>query len=351
MDTKISIIIPVYNVEKFLKECLDSILHQTFQDYEIICIDDGSSDRSLDILQEYKRKDNRFVIIRQKHFGAGAARNLGIKYAKSKYLQFLDADDCFEPTFLEEMYRHAEKFNADITVCSARKINSDGITIETNNPLWPLNLDKVPLERVFNRKNYPEDIFGLFCVVPWNKLYRKNLIVDNAHSFYSKPIGIASFNSIRKFFPEIRDGAILYSSKIMDFDFPIDEFYYEMKKLDYNEIIKNEKRIDDFDIKIISNCTSDLFSKIDFESEKNRRLLNFYDWHEKLKNSNSLDINLEKGEIPFCYPYLAKFENDANTLVKKIESQGITIYRYWEKLPDSFLENIFQKQLVAIPLC
>lgn len=179
----------------------------------------------------------------------------------------------------------------------------------------------------------------------------KNLIVDNAHSFYSKPLGIASFNSIRKFFPEIRDGAILYSSKIMDFDFPIDEFYYEMKKLDYNEIIKNEKRIDDFDIKIISNCTSDLFSKIDFESEKNRRLLNFYDWHEKLKNSNSLDINLEKGEIPFCYPYLAKFENDANTLVKKIESQGITIYRYWEKLPDSFLENIFQKQLVAIPLC
>ena len=183
MDTKISIIIPVYNVEKFLSECLDSILYQTFQNFEIICVDDGSYDNSLNILHKYKSKDNRFIILKQKHSGAGAARNLGIKYAKSKYLQFLDADDCFEPTFLEEMYRHAEKFNADITVCSARKINSDGITIETNNPLWPLNLDKVPLERVFNRKNYPEDIFGLFCVVPWNKLYRKNLIVDNNLEF------------------------------------------------------------------------------------------------------------------------------------------------------------------------
>lgn len=179
----------------------------------------------------------------------------------------------------------------------------------------------------------------------------KNLIVDNAHSFYSKPLGIASFNSIRKFFPKLRDGAVLYSSKIFDSDFKTDEFDYEIKELDYNEIIKNEKRIDNSDIKIISNCTAGFLGEIDLEKEKQKRLSNFYGWHEKLKNSNSLDINLKTGEIPFCYPYLAKFENDANTLVKKIESQGITIYRYWEKLPDSFLENIFQKQLVAIPLC
>ena len=98
---KISVIIPVYNVEKYLRECLESILNQTFQDFEIICVDDGSTDRSLDILQEYKRKDDRFVILQQRHAGAGAARNHGLKLAEGKYIQFLDSDDYFEPTLLE----------------------------------------------------------------------------------------------------------------------------------------------------------------------------------------------------------------------------------------------------------
>ena len=76
---KISVVIPVYNVEKYLRECLESILNQTFQDFEIICVDDGSTDRSLDILQEYKRKDDRFVILQQHNMGAGAARNQGLR--------------------------------------------------------------------------------------------------------------------------------------------------------------------------------------------------------------------------------------------------------------------------------
>ena len=178
----------------------------------------------------------------------------------------------------------------------------------------------------------------------------KNLIVDNAHSFYSKPLGIASFNSVRKFFPKLRDGAVLYSSKVFDSYFKTDEFDYEMKELDYNEIIKNEKRIDNSDIKIISNCTANLFDEIDLEKEKQKKLSNFYGWHEQLKNSNSLKINLRKDEVPFCYPYLAKTENDADTLVKELENKGIMIYRYWENLPESFSESIFQKQLVAIPI-
>ena len=120
---QISIIIPVYNVEKYLRECLNSILNQTFQDFEIICVDDGSTDKSLEILQEYKRKDDRFVILQQRHSGAGSARNNGIRLAAGKYIQFLDSDDYFEPTLLEEMFDHAEKFDADLTVCSSRKVD------------------------------------------------------------------------------------------------------------------------------------------------------------------------------------------------------------------------------------
>lgn len=184
---EISIIIPVYNVEKYLKKCLDSILEQTFQDFEIICVDDGSTDKSLKILQDYKKRDDRFVILQQRHSGAGAARNHGIKLAEGKYIQLLDADDYFEPTLLEELYNHAEKYNADLVVCSARKVDSSENITESGNPLWPINIDKVPLEQPFCWKDFPEDIFNLFCVIPWNKLYLKKLITDNNLFFQNIP--------------------------------------------------------------------------------------------------------------------------------------------------------------------
>ncbi len=97
LNAGISIIIPVCNVEKYLRECLDSVLAQTFQNFEIICIDDGSTDDSLKILNEYKSKDDRFIILQQEHVGAGAARNYALNFARGKYIQFLDSDDYFEP--------------------------------------------------------------------------------------------------------------------------------------------------------------------------------------------------------------------------------------------------------------
>lgn len=183
MQPKISVIIPVYNVEKYLPECLESILNQTFQDFEIICVDDGSTDRSLDILQEYKRKDDRFVILQQRHAGAGIARNHGLKLAEGKYIQFLDSDDYFEPTLLEEMYNHAEKFGADLTVCSSRKVDDNGNITESQNPNSPINLDKTPLEKPFSWQDFKNDILGLFNVPSWNKLYLKNLILSNNLQF------------------------------------------------------------------------------------------------------------------------------------------------------------------------
>ena len=180
---KISIIIPVYNVEKYLRECLDSILAQTFQDFEIICVDDGSTDKSLEILQEYKRKDDRFVILQQRHSGAGSARNNGIRLAEGKYIQFLDSDDYFEPTLLEEMYNRAEKFNADLTVCSSRKVDDEGNITETGSPNFPINIDKVPREQVFNRQDFKDEIFCLLIPVVWNKLIKKSFLKENNLEF------------------------------------------------------------------------------------------------------------------------------------------------------------------------
>ena len=100
---KVSVIIPVFNVEKYLKECIESISNQSLEDIEIICIDDGSSDDSLNILNEYANKDSRFKILHQDNLGPGAARNYGVNESSSPWICFLDADDWWELTFLEEM--------------------------------------------------------------------------------------------------------------------------------------------------------------------------------------------------------------------------------------------------------
>lgn len=178
-DILISIIVPVYNVEKYLKKCIDSILNQTFQNFEIIFVDDGSTDNSLKILEEYKEKISKIVILHQKNQGAGSARNAGIEVAKGKYLQFLDSDDFFERTMLEELYDHAEKYNADLTVCSSKNIDENNNIISDNNPLFPINIEKIPFNIPFSWQDYPEEIFSMFAVIPWNKLYLRDLIIKN----------------------------------------------------------------------------------------------------------------------------------------------------------------------------
>ena len=189
---KISVIIPVYNVEKYLRECLDSLINQSFMDFEVICIDDGSTDKSYKILEEYSQKDSRIKVLKQEHNGAGAARNLGIEIAKGKYIQFLDSDDYFEPDMLEELYNTAEEFGADMAVCSARKVDEAGNIVESGNPHSPIKLEICPINKPFSKKDFPKDIFSLFSSAPWNKLYLKSLIVDNNLKFQN----ISSCNDI-----------------------------------------------------------------------------------------------------------------------------------------------------------
>ena len=113
-EVKISIIIPVYNVEKYLHECLDSIINQTFKDLEIICVDDGSTDKSSEILEEYEQKDKRFTVISQPNKGVSAARNRGMQQAKGKYIMFVDSDDYIASNACELIYNSAEEKRCDI---------------------------------------------------------------------------------------------------------------------------------------------------------------------------------------------------------------------------------------------
>jgi len=176
----------------------------------------------------------------------------------------------------------------------------------------------------------------------------KNLIVDNAHSFYSKPCGLASFSSLRKFFQAnygIKEGAYLYANKILNNDFKIAE-NYKIAEYNFENIVKNENKIDEEDIKLISETTENLMNNINFEEEKQKRLSNFYKYHKLYSNKNELKINLQKDEIPFVYPLLTKDEQ----LGYELEKQGLMIFRYWNGIPKHFEEYEFFKYLIPIPI-
>ena len=113
---KVSVIITIYNGEVYLRQCLDSVCSQTLKDIEIICVDDGSTDSSWDILESYRAKDNRFKLYRQQNLYAGTARNNGKAHAEGKYLVFWDCDDFFDPEALEILFNLSEETDSDICV-------------------------------------------------------------------------------------------------------------------------------------------------------------------------------------------------------------------------------------------
>ena len=121
----ISVIIPIFNCDKYLHKCIDSVLKQTYSNLEIILIDDGSSDRSGQICDEYKKIDHRVRVFHQKNKGVSASRNLGLCKAKGTYITFVDSDDCIENSYIEELYSVLRKHNADYVTCGYKRIYSD----------------------------------------------------------------------------------------------------------------------------------------------------------------------------------------------------------------------------------
>lgn len=126
MEVKISVIIPVYNVEEYLARCLDSVTKQTLKDIEIICINDGSVDKSASIAEQYAKKDKRISLINQENKGLSAARNAGMRVARGKYISFVDSDDWIDLDFLEKLYNAAESCGADAACSEIRRPHVSG---------------------------------------------------------------------------------------------------------------------------------------------------------------------------------------------------------------------------------
>lgn len=173
---KISVIIPVYNCERYLEQTLSSVVNQSLGDLEIICIDDNSSDKSLKIINSYKSRDNRInVIALNSNCGAGAARNVGLAAAKGEYLVFFDADDCMEPDMLLKMYNAASCAKADIAICCFYIFDSS-VNVKRK-PVF--NHSSLGAKRIFSRSDIPGYIFALFGNNVWNRIYRREFIMRN----------------------------------------------------------------------------------------------------------------------------------------------------------------------------
>ncbi|WP_052331736.1 glycosyltransferase family 2 protein [Methanobrevibacter oralis] len=172
---KVSVVVPVYNVEKYLEECLDSIVNQTLEDIEIICVNDGSTDNSLDILNRYAKHDKRITIISQENKGHAVATNKGIELTSGEYLYLMDSDDIIELNTLKETYEYAKEKDADFVIFQSINFDqSSGKYYKSDFYSMDIVADIIG-DSVVNYKDLGIFIFRI-SVTPWSKLYNNNFI-------------------------------------------------------------------------------------------------------------------------------------------------------------------------------
>lgn len=226
-EIKVSVIIPVYNADKYLIECLDSIINQRLRDIEIICINDGSTDNSPLILEDYQKKDSRIIIISQNNQGISAARNAGLEIAKGSYIYFIDSDDFISDDYLEKMYKKAIEKNADII------INDNIMKFYGNNinKLIPEIKNKFPDGEYIVDSDFIKQRYSNPTV--WSKLYKRENIINNNIKF---PLGLISEDAyfFYTLFPFIKT-AIQYN---------IGNYYYRLRK---NSLTHQKKKLYCFD--------------------------------------------------------------------------------------------------------
>lgn len=175
----VSIIVPIYNVEKYLPKCIESIINQTLTNIEIILVNDGSTDSSGKIADEYAKKDERIIVIHKENRGQGSARNVGIDIAKGEYIGFVDSDDWIDEEMYEKLYTNAKEYNSDVCVCN-RNVYDEYSNIITSINVQQELIDNVNgnlLDYVVNKLLFKH------TVVVYNKIYKTNIIKNESIRF------------------------------------------------------------------------------------------------------------------------------------------------------------------------
>lgn len=167
-NDKVSIIIPIYNVEKYIEQCLNSIIKQKYTNIEIILVDDGSQDNSGKMCDSYAKKDNRIMVIHKENGGVSSARNIGIQKANGKYITFVDSDDYIAENYIEELYNEIKTKDADISICGTIDVDEEGKYINKSIGYENIINSSEALKELLNEKYYKS--------VVWAKMYKKNII-------------------------------------------------------------------------------------------------------------------------------------------------------------------------------
>ena len=171
MKPLISVIIPIYNVEEYLVRCVNSVLNQTYQNLEIILVDDGSPDNSPRMCDEFAKKDSRIKVIHKKNGGLSSARNAGLDIATGEYVAFLDSDDYIHPQMYEKLLTSLQANTADMVICGVHYVNEDGTDFDKVEPC-PIKNEVLTQDEVFAKLSKPA---GFYYVTTWNKLYKKSI--------------------------------------------------------------------------------------------------------------------------------------------------------------------------------
>lgn len=304
---KISVIVPVFNVEDYLKECLDSIINQTLNDLEIICVNDGSTDNSLGILEDYAKMDTRIQIISQENKGQSAARNNGLQFATGDYIYFCDSDDYLDLNALDELYSIAEEKSADLVLFKLKNFDNKTKKKFTTDYFEMNHLNHL-IGKVFSYNDLG-DVFK-FNVTVYSKLFKRDLISnakflegvifeDNLFAmeylFKAKRI---YYHGNYLYYRRVRDNSTisLNSKKHVDVIYVYDKIFEKLKELNLHEKYNHE--LFNFQVRDIFNryIGVQLKYKEYFFQEIKKDFNQFVDDCE-----NSLDFNLIKPKNEFIY--------------------------------------------------
>ena len=292
---KISVIVPVYNCEEFLDETFDCILNQTFNDFEAIFVDDGSTDDSLKILEGYALKDDRIQVYHQENSGGGVARNFAITKAKGKYIYFMDSDDLMDLNTLQATYDLIEKSNADFLLFKSLNYN---YTENKYHSVPYLSMDEIYEivgDNVFHYSDVGDLIFDI-SPTPWGKLYNKQFILDSH----------AEFGKTKAFHDNEFFWTALFSSKKIIF---LNETLYS-RRIHSNSIQQShDKKFIDI-IPVLDNIKN-IFIKFNTLDDYKAK---FYNWKINITHVRFSQIHEEYKEL-----FFKEFKQD---LLKNVNGEG-----------------------------
>ena len=309
MSVLVSAIIPVYNSEEFLEECIVSLINQTLKNIEIIVVNDGSSDKSLEILKKYEKIDSRLIIIDQKNNGPSAARNRGIEIASGEYLSFVDSDDWIDLRMYEEMYSRAKSTEADIVICDMKMtgVNSDlyikGISFDI----------KSYSKKEFKSNIYNELLSNSQFNSMANKIYKTKIVKENnifldENIYYAEDwlfnmqtiIHTSNIEYINKQFYYYRRGHESSSSFYDENTFERTGIWIYRKRKKYADLLNKNKFLGVNDLfQVTISCIVNEFRRNDIHLNKKikrvREIINIEESKEMIENINLYSLsNKEK---------------------------------------------------------